>query len=198
MKPVYAVLLAGGQSKRCRPHKLFLPWNGKTVLEQSVENLTQSEAVQTVAVLYHRPERVSALLDHKPLHCIQGTPHFDGSIGVGIRYWLANPSLEEDAGFLVACADMPLVTTELINTLIEAYQNRNAFTDIVVPVYKNLRSFPRIFRGDYAKKIVGQGRETAAVFLRSPRTGVTQVEMETDAILQNINTLNDYYAALFL
>lgn len=196
MNPVYAVLLAGGQSKRCHPHKLFLPWNGKTVLEHSLDNLIQSQAVQTVVVLFHLAERASALLDDKPCYRTLGAPYFDRSLCTGIHYWLAYPSLETDAGFMVACADMPLVTPEFINTLIKAY--RNTFADVIVPVYRNLHGFPRIFRKDYAMEIIRQGPREYHRFLMFPEKGVMEVEIETDTILTNINTLDDYYVSLFL
>jgi CTP:molybdopterin cytidylyltransferase MocA len=109
---------------------------------------------------------------------------------------LENLAIETDAGFMVACADMPLVKPELINNLIEFYQNNSA--DIIVPVYGNKHGFPRILHRDYAMRIISQGPGEYHRFLKISENGAMKVEMGTDTVLRDIDTLDAYYVSLFL
>ena len=51
MTGIWAIILAAGESKRMGSPKMLLPWMGRTIIEQVVENVLSSEVSGAVVVL---------------------------------------------------------------------------------------------------------------------------------------------------
>lgn len=193
MKPVYAILLAAGESKRCRPNKLFLPWGEETVLERSVANLLNSR-LAVVVVLGHQAKRAEALLKGKDCHLAKNPDYLEGmgsSVIRGVAYCLENLIGEEAAGIMLALGDEPFIEREVIDRLVASF--RESSKGIVVPAYRGRRGHPPIFHSRYAEELMEAAERTGAreLFRRYPDE-VAQVEVETDAILLDIDTKEDY------
>ena len=153
-RPVYAVLLAAGESRRCRPKKLLLPWGEKKVLEKSVANLTGSRAEETVVVLGHDPEPLQKILARLPCLVTRNRDYRRGMASsfltgiIEIRKAFSPPA---DAGFLLALADAPFIDPKIVNMLVDAYRTKKA--DIVVPVCNGRRGHPSIFHGRFSDEV---------------------------------------------
>jgi molybdenum cofactor cytidylyltransferase len=48
---LWAIILAGGESKRMKTPKMLLPFRGKTIIEKVIENVTASDVDNTMVVL---------------------------------------------------------------------------------------------------------------------------------------------------
>ncbi len=194
MKPVYAILLAAGESKRCRPNKLFLPWGKATVLERSVENLLDSTLSGTVVVLGHQADRAGALLEGKDCHLVKNPDYGRGmgsSVVRGVSYCLENLIGEEAAGIMLALGDEPFIEREVIDGMVSAF--RKSPKGIIVPTYRGRRGHPPIFHRRYAEELIeAAGRTGARELFRRYPDEVTQVEVDTETILLDIDTPEDY------
>ena len=51
MNGIWAIVLAAGESKRMGSPKMLLPWMGKSIIEQVVENVLSSGVSGAVVVL---------------------------------------------------------------------------------------------------------------------------------------------------
>lgn len=193
-REVYAILLAAGESKRFPPNKLFLPWGKTTILEQTVENLLRSRVSETVVVLGYQGKKVASILRNKRCHLVVNPDYRQGmgtSVIKGIDYWLERPGLPPEAGLLLALGDEPFIPPEIIDKVVFAYQTTQK--GIVVPTYKGRRGHPLIFHRKYASEIIEVCEEVGArEILRRYPGDILEVEMETEAILLDIDTLEDY------
>jgi len=192
--PVYAILLAAGESKRCPENKLFLPWGKTTVLQAAVENLLQSRVDQTAVILGYQAAKARDLLREMPCSPVTNENYRRGmgtSVIKGVSHWRRHPDLSAEAGFLLALGDEPFIGREIIDKVISAW--RNTEKGIVLPVFEGCRGHPAIFHRRYADEIIEVCRDVGAreVLKRHPED-ILAVEIDTDAILLDIDTEEDY------
>ncbi len=194
-RPVYAIVLAAGESRRCRPYnKLFLPWGESPIIETVVFRVLASRAAGTAVVTGHQADRVEGLLKKFPCRIVFNPAYRSGmgsSLVAGLDYWLARPALSPEAGFLVVLGDQPLVTTPTIDRVIAAY--RGSAAEIVVPVYRGRRGHPPVFHRRYAREIREvAGRSGAREVLRRHPEKILPVEVESGEILSDIDYRETY------
>ena len=117
---ITAIILAGGKSSRMKQDKALVKINGKTLLNLQIETLTPifQKIVISANTNYNTNFRI-----------IKDINKDKGPIG-GIYSVLQNS--ETNKNFIIA-VDMPYITPEIINKLID---NSNNF-DITIPIIKN-------------------------------------------------------------
>ncbi|MFH1038514.1 MAG: nucleotidyltransferase family protein [PVC group bacterium] len=194
-RPVYAIILAAGESRRCAPrNKLLLPFGGKTILETSVRNVLASRVVGVVVILGHQADVAAGLL--RGLSCrMVVNPDYPSGMGssviAGIDYWHSLDDLASDAGFLFALGDQPCIPPAVIDEVIRTYREKGA--QIVVPVCNGRRGHPSIFHRQYADEIREvAGRWGAREVLRRHPDDIVSVEVASEAVLLDIDTPDDY------
>ncbi len=194
-RPVYAIVLAAGESRRCRPrNKLFLPWGESSILEAVVARVLASRAAGTAVVTGHQADRVGRVLKKFPCRTVFNPAYRSGmgsSLVAGLDYWLARPGLSPEAGFLIVLGDQPLITTATIDRVITAY--RGSAAAIVVPVFRGRRGHPPVFHRRYAGEIREVAGQTGArEVLRRHPDQILPVEVETGEILSDIDNWESY------
>ncbi len=194
-RPVYAIILAAGESRRCAPrNKLFLPFGVGTVLEASVGTILASRVDGVAVILGHQADRASQLLESLPCRIVYNPRYPSGmgsSVIAGIDYWLGRGDLASEAGFLFALGDQPCIPPDVINEVIRTYRKKG--TKIVVPVCNGRRGHPSIFHRQYADEIREvAGRWGAREVLRRHPDDIVCVEVAAKTILLDIDTPDDY------
>lgn len=194
-RPVYAIVLAAGESRRCAPrNKLFLPWDGSVILESVVSRVLASRAAATAVITGHQADRAADLLEQLPCRTVFNPAYRSGmgsSLVAGLDYWLARPGLSPGAGFLVVLGDQPFITPSIIDRVIAAYQSSTK--EIVVPVFRGRRGHPPVFH----RSLAGEIREVAGEWgarevLRRHPEKILPVEVEAEDILRDIDTMDDW------
>ena len=194
--PVYAIILAAGESRRFgQKNKLFLPCGSETILEASVRNILNSRVDGTVIVLGHQADRVKELLRKFSCLTVINPDYREGmgsSVVVGIDYWLERIGRIPTAGFLFALSDQPFILPAVIDNLIGKYRDSRA--DIVVPVFNGRRGHPSIVNRKYADEIrqVADRWGAREVLLRHPDK-ILSVPVEAEGVILDIDTPKDYY-----
>ena len=143
-------MLAAGDSSRMGRPKQTLPFRGKTVLEAVVDTALHSTLDKVVVVLGHCAAELSSLLSgRKAVGLIVNADYLRGqstSTKLGLQ------AVQNDAdAVLFLLADQPLVSLATIETLLEAFRQRQS--PIIQPVFAGRRGNPVLF-----------GRETFAHF----------------------------------
>ena len=143
-------MLAAGDSSRMGRPKQTLPFRGKTVLEAVVDTALHSTLDKVVVVLGHCAAELSSLLSgRKAVGLIVNADYLRGqstSTKLGLQ------AVQNDAdAVLFLLADQPLVSLATIETLLEAFRQRQS--PIIQPVFEGRRGNPVLF-----------GRETFAHF----------------------------------
>ena len=151
---ISGILLAAGLSTRIGQPKQLLPFGEKTIVETVVENMLNSKFSKVVVVLGHYAEQIQDLLNEYPVTTVFNPNYREGmltSAQAGVKSLnLTNDSnlLEESKqsnhiAISIMLVDQPFITSELIDTVINAYAHANK--GIVLPSYQYKRGHPVIF-----------------------------------------------------
>ena len=186
---VWAIILAGGESKRMKAPKLLLPFRGKSMIESVIENVTSSKVDKTLVVLGSVSELILEIITGLKVNHCYNYNYKEGmlsSVKCGFR------NLPSDLqGVLVFQGDQPLIPPETTNKVIDEW--RKSGKGIVIPVTSGKRGHPllidRKYRDEIEKLRDDEGlRSLAAIF----NEDVLEVEVNTPGILRDIDTPEDY------
>ncbi len=192
---IAALLLAAGQSRRMgAQNKLLLDLDGKPMVAHVAEAITNSRVDFRIAVTGHEAERVSKTITPFGFdEIVENSAHaqgLSGSLKRGIE------ALPDDIDAAVVClGDMPDLKATEIEKLIAAFDPSEGRT-ICVPTFRGKRGNPVLFARRFFAEITDVDGDTGAKHLiGANQESVVEVEMETDAILKDVDT-PEAYAAL--
>jgi molybdenum cofactor cytidylyltransferase len=143
----FAVIPAAGQSRRMgAQHKLLLPWNDTTVIDQVLQAWTESSAGRVIVVV-----RADDLELQRVCQCWPNVdlvvpehdpPDMKRSIQIGLQHIASQCEPNDVDRWIVAPADLPTLTAELINQVIEAGRESGS---IVAPRFGDRSGHPVSF-----------------------------------------------------
>ena len=131
---ISAILLAAGKSKRLKgENKLIKNFKGKPLINHILKSLIKSKVNKIIIVLGHENRKIKKIaLKSKKITFVINSQYLKG-ISTSIKCGLKKIS-KKNIGFLIAHADMPLISKTILNTLCSALKSKNK--EIFVPVYK--------------------------------------------------------------
>ncbi len=137
-------------------HKLLMAYHGKPIFRHVLDELLNSQVKEIVIVLGHSHNEIEKLVPaNSRISVVVNEGYKQGmtsSIQCGVK--AANPLVQ---GYLIAVADMPKLTSDDLNLLLEAFiGNVNSLSrPIIVPTYNGQRGNPVIFHASYRNEILG-------------------------------------------
>jgi molybdenum cofactor cytidylyltransferase len=186
---IFAIILAAGESKRMKVTKMLLPYKGKTIIENVIENVLSSNIEKVLVVTGAEYDAITYVLNG-----LRVTPCFNehyregmlSSVKCGFR------SLPDDADCaLIFQGDQPFICSGTINKIIEAGMNSDK--GIAVPVYNGKRGHPILIKCRYRNEIEKLKADQGLRFLsRTFPDDVLEVETDAPEILRDIDTMEDY------
>ena len=189
---VAAIVLAAGESRRFGQTKQLLPVGDKTMLQHVVDIALDSPLEQVIVVLGCRAPEIRASIADRPVQVVVNQEWKSG-LSSSVRTGLAALETEVDAALFVL-ADQPGVTTEAIAKLCKRYQETHA--PIVVPTNRGRRGNPVLFhRSLFAELMKVKGDQGGRRLIAEHEDELEEIEVETEAILTDIDTPNDYQTA---
>jgi molybdenum cofactor cytidylyltransferase len=187
---ISAIVLAAGEGRRMGQLKQLLPWGTSTILEQVIKNVRASKVDEIVLVVGYRAGDVLENISLSGIKVKVNYQYFQGmssSIQVGLQ--AINP---ETQAVLLVLGDLPLVTHEIINRIIEAYRNHKDKKGIILPVHKGMRGHPVIIDLKYREEIMQlRGDIGCRQIIDAHSQDVLSLEMPTPAILHDIDEPSD-------
>jgi CTP:molybdopterin cytidylyltransferase MocA len=189
---IVAVVPACGHSTRMGRPKLSLPLGDGTVLGHLVAALRSGGADRVVVVVGpHVPELAAiaeaAKADVLPL--AEPTADMRATVEHGLR-WIAENVGPSPEGWLLAPADHPAVTADVVRRLCEGFRVHHAHP-VVVPVHDGRRGHPTLIpwrlAGEVPRIPVGQGINA---LLRTAET--VEVPAASAGVLSDLDTPDDY------
>ena len=185
---VAAIVLAAGLSSRMAPHHKLLAADaeGTPMLARVVDQALASRARPVLVVLGHRATEVRAALAGRPVRFVTA-PDYQAGLSASLRAGLtALPA--EVAAALVCLGDMPLVTGEMLDRLIAAW-NPEAGRVIVQAAHRGQMGNPVLWdRRFFAEMCSLTGDSGARSMLRRHADVVTAQEVGGDAVLRDFDT----------
>lgn len=184
------ILLAAGASSRLGRPKQLLSYKGKTLLQYSLEQAIASAAEMAVVVLGANKDVFQKEINGYNIHVAINAGWQEGmasSIRTGIKAILeTNSSIK---AVILAVCDQPFMTTDLLNTLMEAHEKTGK--GIVTCTYDNTFGPPVFFHRSFFSELLQLKNDVGA------RSIVKQHADEVEAIpfpggILDIDTERDY------
>ena len=184
---VAVLLLAAGQSRRMgADNKLLLPVGGKPMVRHAVEAALASHAKSVVVVTGHEAEALRGALADLPL-VFAHNPDYASGLAGSLKRGLAALPGRPDA-VLVQLGDMPAVTAEVLDRLIDAF-NPAEGRAICIPTFQGKRGNPVLIAQRFFAELQTLRGDVGARHLISDYPEATcEVAMPGKAILQDLDT----------
>ena len=204
---ISGILLAAGLSSRMGQPKQLLQFGKKTIVETVVDNMLKAKFSKVVVVLGHYADKIQDLLNDYPVAIVYNPDYREGmltSAQAGVKSLnLTNACnrIEESVytnhtAFSIMLVDQPFITSTLIDTVIDAYLHTDK--GIVLPSFEYKRGHPVIFHHKYADDILTLDTDSDGVrsLYKSYHEDIHYVDVDTDAVLRDIDYKEDYESAL--
>jgi molybdenum cofactor cytidylyltransferase len=157
---VAAIVLAGGQSRRMGgPNKLLARFDGEPLIRRTVERALASKATPVVVVTGDRAGDIKAALSSLNVSFAHNSD-FAAGLATSLKTGLAAVP-ENASGALVLLADMPGITTEVIDRLIGAFRAKQP-PAIVLPTFAGKRGNPVLWARAFFPELMAVTGDTGA------------------------------------
>lgn len=187
MKRIAAIVLAAGESRRMGPtNKLTVAVEGIPMVARVVEALEKSRAERIVVVTGHEAVRIREALESHDVELVHNEDYAEGiasSIRTGVD------ALGEDVdGALIALADMPWVSAEVLDRLIDAFTSDGDLS-IFIPVFGRKQGNPVLWSAEHFPELLAlSGDVGGKVIWRRRSEAICYVDVGSAAINIDVDT----------
>ena len=146
------ILLAAGSSSRLGRAKQLIEYQGKKLIQRTIEEAKKSQADCLVVVLGSNPELIQTGFDTSIIPFIVNPDWQNGmssSMQVGLRFLMEKEVIDQVV--LMLC-DQPFVDASLLDQLITA--KKVSGKGIVVAAYSNTLGVPALFEERYFEELL--------------------------------------------
>lgn len=187
---VSAVVLAAGRALRMGEQKLFLPLNDKPILQWVLQSALAANLHEIVCVVRDlQPIRQKITVNDERLHWLVNHGADRGqSTSVIAGLWAIDPRSE---GALFLVGDQPLISKDLIDTLIDRFETSSA--PIVAPIFQGQARNPVLFRRELFPELLqltGDRGGRALIEKHEQRTAF--VEWRDEVPFMDLDVREDY------
>lgn len=185
---IAGLLLAAGAAARMGLNKVLLPLEGEPLVRRMARRAIEAGLSPVVVVLGRDADRVAAALADLPCAVAVNPAYVEGMSTSIARGLDALPPHVEGAVMLLA--DQPLVTTEQLRRLREAYETRRA--PLVVSDYEGVLGPPTLYRRDlFAELRAARGDGCRKRVIRAHLDAAVRLPFPA-AHLADLDTVDDY------
>ena len=189
---ISAILLAAGKSTRMNgDFKPLMKWGTRSIISQCIDNLKRSRVDEIIVVLGHRQSEVRSRLAGAG---VQFAINEDFSRGMISSIQTGFPLIcPRSDGVMLCLVDQPMVGPEVINPLVISFGDFDK--KISVPTFEGKHGHPIIISREYEAEIMKLSDDNPDGFkalLNNHRSEIQEVAVESDSILQDIDTYEDY------
>ncbi len=185
---IVALVLAAGSSKRMgKDNKLLIDIDGSSLIRRTIGSLMASNASAITVITGHEADSVSAALEDLSELTIVHNPHHNVGLSTSLKTGVAALPETTD-GVLICLGDMPLVTPDIINALIQAFDPTEG-RSICVPVFGRKRGNPILWSRNFLTEMSKlSGDVGARPLLEEHADQVHEVLMTDDGVLFDVDT----------
>jgi molybdenum cofactor cytidylyltransferase len=189
MGEIWGIVLAAGESKRMGFPKMLLKFNGSTMIENVIRNVSGSEIKNIMVVLGSDSEKLVKLVDDCNVSRCFNEKYKEGMLS-SVKCGIRNVPSDYKA-VLVFQGDQPLITPEVINIVMAAY--RSTGKGIVIPVFEKERGHPVLIDRKYRDEIekLNDNEGLRSLSYHNP-DDILEIETGEPGILRDFDTYEDY------
>lgn len=193
-RPVAALVLAAGLSSRMGKLKVLLPWGKQTVLEAIIRQLYMARVDQIVVVTGRAHEQVAQVAQAYGASVVHNRDFESGEMLSSLQVGL-NTLPGRCGGALVVLGDQPQMQSYVVSRVLDAFAA--GCGSLVIPSVMKRRGHPVLFGRDLWEELLllpsgGMPRDV----VNAHADEIAYVDVNTTSILEDIDTIADYQAAL--
>ncbi|MCB9269502.1 MAG: nucleotidyltransferase family protein [Lewinellaceae bacterium] len=189
-RPISVILLAAGTGSRMRGDKPLSLLHGQPLIRHALRLIEELPVQERIVVVGHQAEKLFPLLAGLPVWSIYNPDFLQGighSIAAGIR--IASQQVE---AYMVLLADMPLLRSEPIIAMMDAFLQSDESVWFMRPVFQGQPGHPVLFKARLhltlsslsgihgAKEIIGSNPDKIRLFAWPDATCLQDVDTPED------------------
>jgi molybdenum cofactor cytidylyltransferase len=182
---ISAIILAAGKSERMGRPKALLRFRGRTFLENILDAVAGSSLRNTVVVVGHHRDEITARLN---LPNLVFNPDYEQGMVTSFQAGIRALS-RDSSGAVLFLVDHPVVESSTIDALVASF-GRNR---IVVPVFKGRRGHPVLFASEVLEEILAlPPSQGANIVVRRDPGRIVELAVDSPGILVDVDTPEDF------
>jgi len=139
---IAGVVLAAGTSTRMGQNKLLMELDGEPLVRRAVARAAKAGLDPLIVVLGHEADRVQSALDGLAYQPVVNADYERG-VNSSLRAGIQAASASGARAAVVVLADMPFVTTAMLETLMQTYQQGSV--PLVISDYDGVNAPPMLY-----------------------------------------------------
>ncbi|MEK6320734.1 MAG: nucleotidyltransferase family protein [Acidobacteriota bacterium] len=190
---ISAVLLAAGESRRMGEFKQLLRLGDKSFVEHCVDNLLASRVGEVVVVTGHRESEVRRAIGARRV-TFAYNPEYKSGMASSIKRGVHAVS-ENVKACVLALVDQPQIDADVINRIIETYENTQPL--IVIPTYEGKNGHPILLDLSLKEEILNVDPAQGLREVVHAHPGeIARVEVSDRRVLEDCDLPGDYQRIL--
>ncbi len=188
---ISSTILAAGSSKRMGYlNKLLLLVDNKPIIYSVCKTVLKTKIDQIILVTGYQNLEIEKVIPKEISNIIYNKNWSEGMMS---SIYAGMSNLDDDIdGNLIILGDMPLVTVDTLNLLIDEFKTCNG-NHIVYPIYKARQANPVIFPKKYFSEILGsRGDKGCKKVLKKYPGDAIGVNINSDEVIIDCDTRDDY------
>ena len=186
---IAGVVLAAGTSTRMGQNKLFMELEGETLVRRVVGRASKAGFDPLIVVLGHEADRVQQALEGLSYRPVLN-PEYARGVNSSLRAGIQAVSETAARAAVVVLADMPLVTTAMIETLIEKYRRSEA--PLVISDYNGVNAPPMLYdRSLFGELAASEGQGCGKHVVKRHRHQAESASWPVEALM-DLDAPEDY------
>jgi molybdenum cofactor cytidylyltransferase len=186
---VAGVVLAAGTSSRMGQNKLFMQVEGEPLVRRVVGRAARAGFDPLIVVVGHQADLVRQALDGIPYRPIVN-PDYERGVNSSLRAGIQAASVTPARAAVVVLADMPFVTTAMMETLVDSYRSGDA--PLVISDYGGVNAPPMLYdRSLFGELAVSEGQGCGKHVVKRHRHEAASVSWPEEA-LTDLDAPEDY------
>lgn len=182
---IAAIVLAAGKSSRMGFNKLLADVGGKPLVVRTVENIAASKASQIFVVTGHQAEDVELALARADVRFVRNLHHASGiasSVKAGVERVL------DFDGALICLGDMPLMSSFIIDRMIEAFDPDHG-RNLILAVCNGEIGNPVLWAARYYPALLQlEGDRGARGLVEKYRSEATELSVSEEGVMLDADT----------
>jgi len=189
---IAAILLAAGESRRMGTPKALLDWGGETLVEYQIDQLRKAGVHEVIAVLGHAARKIRPLAERSGAIPVVNVDYAEGRASSLRTGAFALPSGTSEV--VILNIDQPRPAA-IIARLLENHLSTGAL--VTLPTFEGKHGHPALLCGNVAPELLRVDEATKGLreIIHRRAKDVHELEFDTDIVLLDINTPEDYDSA---